>query len=512
MAMARGSLWAELGKDRERRRRAETARLRAEAQIRKDQRRVATMTRREALAHDRADGEAEAAALQADLDDQVAELCGLLRAVVAFPVPTIDELRDLVPPAESPPDPGSAPQWADYAPPEPGLLGRLLHGRAIAEARARFDAAFATFDRARSDAVAAHGVRIQQVRQEHRDRIDALVAAAHRGDPDAAPELAAAVLETVEPLRDLLAGGRGVHRPEARELVVEVELPGKEVIPAEREWRYVVGRRVVDFRPRPAREIAALYRNVVAQAALATLLVAFRAFPSDVLDVVTVNAHVQTTDPATGNAVHPCLVTVSAPRATVDGLQLDNPQLDAVECLNRLGAEISPNPYTAAAVTPFLDLDVLERYALITRPEDLAALDHRADLLQMDPYAFEALVVALFAALGYRTWRTRDSHDDGIDGLAISDDPHLPVECLIQVKRTRNRVNPKEVQALMGALAENPTATHAYLVTTSWFSDRTRQRGFNRRVRTMEGPELCSLIKDRLGRDVLISASPPVRR
>jgi len=129
------------------------------------------------------------------------------------------------------------------APAKPGLLSRLGHRRAVTEARARFDAAFAVFDQARSDAVAAHRIRVQQVRYEHRDRVDALVAAAHGGDPDEAPELAAAVLETVGPLRDLLTGGRGVHRPEAQELVVEVELPGKEVIPAEREWRYVVGRR-----------------------------------------------------------------------------------------------------------------------------------------------------------------------------------------------------------------------------------------------------------------------------
>lgn len=486
--------------------------MRAEARIRKDERRAGAMTQREAAALERADGEAEAAALQAELDARVTELGNLLRAVVAFPVPTIDALGDVALPEDPLPDPGPAPQWADFAPAERGILGRLGQKKAVADARARFDAAFAAFDRARSEAAAAHHVRMQQLRQEHRDRIDTLVAAAYRGDPDAAPELAAAVLETAEPLRDLLTGGRGVHRPEARELVIEVELPGKEAIPAEREWRYVVGRRVVDFRRRSDREIAALYRSLVAQATLATLLVVFRAFPPDVVDVVTVNAHIHTTDPATGNPAHPCLVTASAPRETVDGLRLDNPQLDAVECLHRLGAEISPNPYAAAAVTPFLDLDVLERYRLVTRPEDLAALDHRADLLQMDPYAFEGLVVALFAALGYRTWRTRNSHDDGIDGLAVSDNPHLPIECLIQVKRTRHRVNPKEVQALMGALAENPTATHAYLVTTSWFSDRTRQRGIDRRVRTMEGPELCALIKEHLGRDVLISARPPVRR
>jgi hypothetical protein len=75
--MARGSFWDELGKDRERHRRAEVARLRAEAQIRKDGLRAGTLTARQAAALDRADGEAKAAALQAELDHRVTELCGL---------------------------------------------------------------------------------------------------------------------------------------------------------------------------------------------------------------------------------------------------------------------------------------------------------------------------------------------------------------------------------------------------------------------------------------------------
>ena len=64
---------------------------------------------------------------------------------------------------------------------------------------------------------------------------------------------------------------------------------------------YVVGRRTVDSRVRPAGEIAALYQDVVAQATLATRLVVFRAIPPELVDVVTVNAHVHTTDrrPAT---------------------------------------------------------------------------------------------------------------------------------------------------------------------------------------------------------------------
>jgi len=144
-------------------------------------------------------------------------------------------------------------------------------------------------------------------------------------------------------------------------------------------------------------------------------------------------------------------------------------------------------------------------------PEALAQLDHRMDLLDMNPYEFERLVRDLFAKMGYDTWRTESSRDDGIDAVATKSDPHMPVECVVQAKRFRGAVSPKEIQALMGAMAEKPTATHGYLVTTSWLSPRSRQRARGQRIHTIERNQLASMIKDLLGYDVLISNSPPSR-
>jgi restriction system protein len=205
-------------------------------------------------------------------------------------------------------------------------------------------------------------------------------------------------------------------------------------------------------------------------------------------------------------------VTVSTDRATFGELRLDDPDLDALTCLHNLRAEGPDNPYALRNVTPLLDIDLESRYRVITSPEELARLDHRTDLMQMDPYEFERLIAALFRAKGYEAWHTQSSRDDGIDAIATKRDAHVPVECLIQVKRTRNVVPPKEIQALMGALAEHPTATNGLLVTTSWFSDRSRRRGWDRRIGTMEGGELREQIQTYLDRDVVISARPPARR
>ena len=162
-------------------------------------------------------------------------------------------------------------------------------------------------------------------------------------------------------------------------------------------------------------------------------------------------------------------------------------------------------------VRPFVDVDHAQ-YRLITAAEALVAVDHREDLLKMDPYDFERLVKQLFTAMGYTTWRTRSWGDDGIDAVATKEDDVFPFECVIQAKRFHKAVPPRDVQSLMGAMAEHSTATHGVLVTTSWLSDRSRQRARAQRIVTFEGSNLVCLIEKHLHRKVVISTKPPKRR
>lgn len=190
---------------------------------------------------------------------------------------------------------------------------------------------------------------------------------------------------------------------------------------------------------------------------------------------------------------------------------LDSDRLKPSACLSALGAELSPHPYEMEGVRPFVDVD-LAQYRLVAATEALVALDHREDLLKMNPYDFERLVKQLFTAMGYTTWRTRSSGDDGIDAVATKQDEVFPFECVIQAKRFLEAVPPKDVQSLMGAMAEHSTATHGVLVTTSWLSDRSRQRARAQRIVTFEGSELIYLIEKYLHRKVVISTRPPKRR
>ena len=80
---------------------------------------------------------------------------------------------------------------------------------------------------------------------------------------------------------------------------------------------------------------------------------------------------------------------------------------------------MSPNPHDLEHIRPIVDFE-MAKYRIAHGPGALAQLDHRMDLLAMNPYEFERLVRDLFAKMGYDTWRTESSRDDGIDAVATN--------------------------------------------------------------------------------------------
>ena len=467
----------------------------------------------------RARQETVALRFDAEVAAEFARLASLLQAAAAEPARDLAQIRQAVPIERAPTVEDVAapprPHWSQYAPAPPGLFGRRRYDRAIVAARAELDAALVRHDEALAiglaELIRQHEHRAARLRRAHEAEWDAIAAGVAAGDPDAVGTRAVASLQASGALRGLIEGGRTTYDAAARELVLEIDIPDTDVVPRERGWKYIVNRAsTVPVATRPA-EIATIYAGLVAQLVLAVLDACFRSIGSDTLDVVSVNGHVQTINPATGRPDHPCLVTVTTDRATFNQLDLRHPRLDPKACLRELGAELSPHPHDLEHINPIVDFDTA-KYRIAYGPEALTKLDHRMDLLQMNPYEFERLVRDLFAQMGYDTWRTQSSRDDGIDAVATKSDPHMPVECIVQAKRYRGAVSPRDVQALMGAMAEKPTATHGYLVTTSWLSPRSRQRARSLRIHTIERNQLAAMIKELLGIDIVISNEPPAYR
>ena len=502
----------------------ERARRAAERQAKADAR------ERERLAHEAA--LAEAARLTDEVNARVAALETLLADFRPIRLPFDAFRREArIPPFDAAAfgPPVTAPPWEDFAPAGPprGLAamfgGRARYEQELADAQIRYQQAVEAAQRAEADRLErirrarlereqrAAAIRAEVARHNH--EIDLFEAAYRAGEPDAVEDYVRQVLDRAEYPAGFPTERRLAYRPEPRELWIEAELPTQEIIPEERGFRYVKTRKKIESLPRAERERKSLYASVIAQAALRTLREIFEATPADLVDVVVFNGHVATRDPATGQPIRPCLVSVSANRETFETLEFE--YLRPIDCLRHLNAIVSPHPYDLVAVPPVVDFD-LARYRFTEDFDAASELDGRPDLLEMDPYKFEHLIRQLFEKRGMTGWAktTRGSRDDGVDAVAVNPDPILGGVCVIQAKRYRKAVPTEAVRALWGTM-EDKNATKGILVTTSWFGSSGRQFAANHkeRLQLIEGPELKHLLEEHLGLRVRIGLDrqPPPR-
>jgi restriction system protein len=294
--------------------------------------------------------------------------------------------------------------------------------------------------------------------------------------------------------------------PEAGELWVEYELPRQRAIPAVTGYRYLKSKDVIQPEPRKDAEIKKLYERLIARVALRTLAEAFDVAPVALVGGIVFNGYVSAKDRATGKSVRPLLLSVQAMRDAFAEIILDEPELDPKACLKGfLNALISPNPYDLVPVEPVLKFD-LSKYKFVEEMDVIAGLDSRPDLLALTPGEFEHLTRRLFEAMGMQSWKTQDSKDDGVDAVAVNEDPIVGGLCIIQAKRYSGIVGVEAVHALAGVM-DDKNAAKGVLVTTSWVGKASRDFAARNgsRIEIIEGRHLKYLLKKHLSLDVLIS-------
>lgn len=308
-----------------------------------------------------------------------------------------------------------------------------------------------------------------------------------------------------------LTGRSAAHYdPNSRELLIEYELPLQTVVPVVTGYRYTKAKGLTPM-PRKESETKKIYGDLLARLTLRTLAEVFDATPIIMVTGVVFNGYVATKDKATGQPVRPLLISINAERKTFAEVQLDESELDPALCLrSHLNAIVSPHPYDLEGVRPIVSFD-LSKYKFVDEMDVIAGMDSRPDLLQLKPVEFEHLIRQLFQSIGMKSWVTQASKDEGVDGVAVNEDPIVGGLCIIQAKRYSKIVGLEAVHALAGVM-EHKRAAKGVLVTTSWVGKASRDfAAVNGRIEIIEGRNLKAMLKEHLNLDVLIglSKTPP---
>jgi restriction system protein len=189
----------------------------------------------------------------------------------------------------------------------------------------------------------------------------------------------------------------------------------------------------------------------------------FQADRASHIDSVVFNGHVNTTDPRTGQTIHPCLVTLRTTRDVFS--RLDLARVDPGSCLRGLNASVSRNPAELNPVRPVLEFNMVDP-RFVEETDILSSIDQRPNLMELTPSEFEALIMNLFEKMGLETRMTQPSRDGGVDCVAYNPEPIFGGKVVIQAKRYKNTVGVNAVRDLFGTM-QNEGASKGIHVTTS---------------------------------------------
>jgi restriction system protein len=330
-----------------------------------------------------------------------------------------------------------------------------------------------------------------QIIASHNKSIDEFREAYVGGDPNAICGYYGMVLERSDYPEGFPQSFKIAYVPESKQLVVDYDLPGPEIIPSDSEYRYVKASDQIQKKSRKPAELQEMYQDLVAAVALRTCHELFESDQVDQLDSVVFNGFVQTVDMATGRDIRPCLISVRATKTQFQGIDLA--RVDKKVCLRSLGAQVSPRPYETQPVKPIVEFSMVDR-RFVDQHDMISELDARPNLMDLNPFEFEHLVGNLFKKHGLETKLTRSSRDGGVDVVAFDLRPVLGGKVVIQAKRYRNTVGVSAVRDLFGTMM-NEGANKGILVTTSGYGPDAFEFAKGKPIELIDGGQLLYLLE-----------------
>ena len=231
---------------------------------------------------------------------------------------------------------------------------RAARERARAAAYAEYRQAVADYRAAEFDRV--RRLSVAKLEHQRREAAAAVAAGAHNAAinrlqagyrelrPAAVEEFARIVLSTRSWPEGIMLRWRLRYRPDFCQIDGDCVLPGPDVMPSVRRYRYVAAADAIRRQTVPLDEVRERYARAIEQIALVALFDLFHGLAPDVVDVVRLN----------GVAAHgPALISVAVARSEWDAVRpaADPPQV----LLRQLDARVSPDPYDGVPVVPWAD-------------------------------------------------------------------------------------------------------------------------------------------------------------
>jgi restriction system protein len=234
---------------------------------------------------------------------------------------------------------------------------------------------------------------------------------------------------------------------------------------------------------------------LVYQIALRTIHELYEADKVEALASIVFNGLVQSIDPATGQVVRCCIISLQASQEEFGNINLRH--VDPKACFRKLKGIGSSQLHSLTPVAPLMTMDK-EDARFVASYGVIDGLEQGQNLAAMDWEDFEHLIRELFekefATAGGEVKVTRASRDGGIDAVIFDPDPIRGGKIVVQAKRYTNTVGVSAVRDLYGTLM-NEGANKGILVTTSDYGPDAYEFSKDKPIVLLSGGNLLHLLQ-----------------
>jgi restriction system protein len=277
-------------------------------------------------------------------------------------------------------------------------------------------------------------------------------------------------------------------------LVVDFQLPSISDLPAVKEVTYVKSRDESAQKHATPAEMQRTFESVAYQMALRTMYELFDADAASVISSVVFNGYSSSIDPATGQSINPCILSVQASKGEFVDINLAN--VDPRTCFRSLKGIAAGRLHTLTPVAPIMRIERSDA-RFVTGYGVVDSITEGDNLAAMDWEDFEHLIRELFeeefASGGGEVKITRASRDGGVDAIAFDPDPIRGGKIVIQAKRYTGAVGVSAVRDLYGTVM-NEGANKGIIVTTSTYGPDSYDFAKGKPLVLIDGSNLLYLL------------------
>lgn len=285
------------------------------------------------------------------------------------------------------------------------------------------------------------------------------------------------------------------YNPDNKVMVIDYQLPSPEDLPRLKEVKYLVSKD--EYQEKHITESASkkLYDGAIYQVCLRSIYELFQNDQIEALSAIAFNGIVESTDPATGQDVRACILSILVKKEEFSDINLT--KIDPKKCFKKLKGVGSSNLHSLTPIAPVIELN-REDSRFIDAYGVVEGVSPDTNLALMDWQDFEHLIREVFekefSGNGGEVKVTQGSRDGGVDAIAFDPDPIRGGKIVIQAKRYTNTVGVSAVRDLYGTVM-NEGATKGILISTSDYGPDAYEFAQGKPITLLNGSNLLHLLE-----------------